>query len=81
MAGAQEQKVQSGQVVAYVGTADEVKISAADWKSIGVEDQKQVVWDSSNRHQVPVSELAQGALNYLDQSDDRFVVKNVDVTS
>ena len=61
-------------VVKYIGTADERSISAADWKSIEVEDQKQVVWNRRNKFTVPASELTEAALRYLDEDDSGFVV-------
>lgn len=59
------QEAQVEQVVKYVGGADERSISAADWRSIDVQDQDKVVWNARNRHQVRVSELSKGALDYL----------------
>ena len=53
------------QVVKYVGTADERVITAADWKSVGAEEQGLVRWDRSNRFQVPVAELNKAALEYI----------------
>lgn len=61
-------------VVKYVGTADERIISAADWKSIGVEDQTQVKWDRRNRFTVPTADLTEAAVRYLDEDDSGFVV-------
>lgn len=71
-------KVASGKVAKYVGTANRRKISAADWNSIGVEDQKQVVWDKDNKFTVPVSDLQPGAVKYLDETDSGFVVTDAD---
>lgn len=61
-------------VVKYVGTADVRRISEKAWKSIGVEDQKQVEWSKRNRFTVPASDLSKGALRYLDEDDSGFVV-------
>lgn len=71
-------KVASGKVVKYIGTADVRKINASAWKSIGVEDQHQVVWDKSNRYSVPVAELSAAAVRYLDEDDSGFVVTDAD---
>jgi hypothetical protein len=75
----QSAAVESSKVVKYIGTADVRKISAADWRSIDVEDQMQVVWDKSNKFQVPVSELTEAAVKYLDENDSGFVVADVSV--
>lgn len=63
-------------VVAYVGTADVRRILKKDWTSIGVEDQDAVEWSKKNRFQVPAKDLSKGALAYLDETDDGFVVKD-----
>lgn len=60
-------------VVEYTGTSDVRKISAAEWKAAGVEDQNQVVWDRSNRKKVGVAELNKDALDVLRQ-DSGFKV-------
>ena len=56
--------------VKYVGTADVREINAAAWKNVGAED-KLVRWDSSNKHTVPVADLSDAALKYL-ESDEGF---------
>ena len=61
-------------VVKYVGTADVREIDANAWKSIGVEDQHKVVWDRKNRWRVPVADLSDNAVRYLDEDDSGFVV-------
>lgn len=60
-------------VVEYVGTADVRQISAADWTKAGVQDQTKVVWDASNKHKVPVSDLSKEALEIL-KADSGFKV-------
>jgi hypothetical protein len=62
-------------VVEYVGTANEAKISAADWRKAGVEAEKleQVVWNAANRKRVKVSDLSADQLAVL-RNDDRFKV-------
>lgn len=60
-------------VVEYVGTAHVRKITAADWKQAGVEDQGAVTWDRSNRHKVKASELSSAALEVL-REDSGFKV-------
>lgn len=62
--------------VKYIGDAHVREISAADWKNVGVDDQKKVVWDNRVRGKniVLVSELSQEALEYLDRYDDGFVL-------
>ena len=68
-------EAKAAQVVKYVGTADERVISAADWSSVGAEEQKQVKWDRSNRFQVPVDELSKAALEYI-ATDSGFKVQD-----
>lgn len=58
-------------VVRYVGSSDVREITAAQWKKAGVEDQKKVVWDKSNRHAVPSSEFSKEALAVL-RADSGF---------
>jgi hypothetical protein len=58
-------------VVQYVGTSDVRQITAAEWTKAGVKDQNKVVWDASNRHKVPVSELSAEALELL-KGDSAF---------
>lgn len=72
-------KVESGKVVKYIGTADRRVIAAKDWKAVGVNDQQQVVWDRSNLFTVPVADLKEGAVEYLDKVDAGFVVTDADV--
>ena len=62
-------------VVEYVGSADVVKISAAQWRQAGIEADKleQVTWDASNRKKVKVSDLSADQLEVL-RGDDRFKV-------
>lgn len=79
MAARQSAAVESSKVVKYIGTANIRKISASDWRSIGVEEQTQVVWDKSNNFQVPVSELTADAVKYLDEDDSGFVVTDISV--
>lgn len=79
MAGeTQGAKVASGKVVKYIGTADVREIDAAGWKNAGIEHGK-VVWDSKNKHSVPVADLSKDALAYLENDDDGFVVVDADV--
>lgn len=59
--------------VEYTGSADEAKISAADWTKAKVDDQKQVVWNADNEFKVPVSDLNDAALKAL-RKDSRFKV-------
>lgn len=72
-------KVASGKVVQYVGTADIREIDKAGWKNADVEDQGLVRWDAKNKWRVPVEELSDDALVYLDEVDDGFVVKDYPV--
>lgn len=63
------------EVVEYVGSADEAKISAADWRKAGIEADKleQVVWNAGNRKKVKASDLSKEQLEVL-RGDDRFKV-------
>lgn len=61
------------EVVKYVGTADEARISASDWKKANVEEQDQVVFNQGNNFQVKTSDLSAGALEALSK-DSRFKV-------
>lgn len=79
MAARQSAAVESSKVAKYIGTADVRKISAADWRSIGIEEQTQVVWDKSNGFQVSVSELTEAAVKYLDETDSGFVIADISV--
>jgi hypothetical protein len=76
--GAAPAKLASGKVVKYIGTADVREIDSAAWKNVGVEQGK-VVWDSRNKHSVPVADLSKDALAYLENDDDGFVVVDADV--
>lgn len=60
----------SDKIVKYTGTSDVRAISKADWKAIGIDDQEGVVWDWRNDWAVPVSDLSEGALNYVKNVDD-----------
>jgi hypothetical protein len=72
--GSQATPAKTDAVVEYVGSADEAKISANDWKKAKVEgDHKQVVWNADNEYKVPVSDLNDGALKAL-RRDSRFKV-------
>lgn len=64
----------STKVVKYVGTADVREIDAAAWKQVEVEDQGKVVWDKKNKWAVPVSDLSEAAVRYLDENDSGFVI-------
>lgn len=66
-------KTTSGDVVEYTGTADEVKISSADFKKVGVEGQEQVVFNRENQFKVDASSLSAEALDAL-RKDSRFKV-------
>lgn len=68
-----EPKKASEAVVEYTGSADEVRISAADWKKGKVEDQEQVSFNEDNEFKVPVSDLSADALKVL-RKDSRFKV-------
>lgn len=74
----QSSKAASGQVVKYIGTADVREIDAAAWKQVDVEDQKLVRWHKGNNFTVSVEELSDGAVQYLDEVDDGFVLTNAD---
>lgn len=74
MAGSTSTPAKAEAFVEYVGTADEAKISANDWKKAKVEgDQKQVVWNADNEFKVPVGDLNDAALKAL-RKDSRFKV-------
>lgn len=55
--------------VKYKGTSNYREILAADWKSVGVEDQGKVVWDRDNARGVvgakPIQEVSEAAAQYL----------------
>ena len=72
-------KPKTKKVVKYVGTADVREIDAASWKNVGAEDQKKVVWNKENRHQVDVSDLSAPALKYVENDDEGFVVEEVEI--
>jgi hypothetical protein len=61
----------TAQVVKYTGPSDERVITKADWETIDINDQDDVVWNWRNDWAVPVEDLSEVALNY---------VKNVDAT-
>jgi len=65
----------SGQVVHFIGRADERHITEADWKSIGVTNQKDTSWLAGNRHRIAVKDLSKEALEYFDRDGD-FVVED-----
>lgn len=67
-------KVASGKVVRYVGTADVREIDSAAWKTIDVDDQNLVRWHKGNNWTVPVEDLSDDAVAYLDEKDEGFVV-------
>lgn len=60
--------------VKYVGTSNVREISAADWKSVDVEDQDKVVWDRDNKRLVQggkqVQEISDAAWEYLQSAGD-----------
>lgn len=75
---ATEAKVASGKVVKYVGTADVREINSHSWKGVGVEDQDMVRWNKANKWTVSVADLSKGALAYLENDDDGFVIADAE---
>lgn len=53
------------QVVKYTGDAGVREISAADWKTAGVEGQAKVVWNAENDYTLPASDFSAAALEVL----------------
>lgn len=74
MAGATTPKLDSGKVARYVGTADVREIDKAGWDNAGVTDQNKVVWNRRNNWEVPLADLSDSAIAYLDNDDDGFVI-------
>lgn len=68
-------KVEQVEVVRYVGSADAREIDALSFKRADVEDQKKVVWNSDNGHEVSAADLSPSALEYLRSQPDFTVVK------
>jgi hypothetical protein len=68
--------VKTVKAIKYVGRHDVRKITKAQWASIGVDDQNEVVWDAKNGHTVKESDLSKKALAYFEK-DPGF--KSVDV--
>lgn len=51
--------------IKYTGDAGVREITAAQWKTAGVEDQETVVWDASNDYTVPLSKFTPDAIAVL----------------
>lgn len=58
---------------AYVNTPHVRVITAADFKSIGVEDQQKAEWNPGNRHVVEVSDAAADKLVELEPGEWKIV--------
>lgn len=73
-AGIQRASVVNATHVQYVGGAHIAEITAAQWRQVGVDGQEKVVWDKTKFRgdRVAITDLQPGALEYLDQFDDRF---------
>ncbi len=59
--------------VKYIGTSNFREITAADWKSVGVEGQETAVWDRDDtrlrKGASQIVELNDAALAYLQESE------------
>lgn len=52
--------------VRYIGTSNIREITAADWKSIGVEGQKKVTWDRDKKE---AHDISDEALAWLEENE------------
>jgi len=68
-----EKVVESPKVARYIGTADVREIDKSSWDNAGVTDQTKVTWNKRNKWQVPLTELSDSAVAYL-ENDPGFVV-------
>lgn len=73
-AGIERASIVAATHVQYIGTAHVAEITGAQWKAAGVEGQGKTVWDKRvfRGDRVAVADLSPGAIEYLDQFDDRF---------
>lgn len=57
-------------VVKYVGPADVRRITVADWRKSGVEDEgiKAVAWDAQNGKSLPASDFTEKQLEVIAQN-------------
>lgn len=76
-AASDSKKLASGKVVKYIGTADIRRISAADWRNAGVDEQLQIEWHRGNKFTVPVDQFTDDAMQYL-ESDSGFAIVDAD---
>lgn len=60
--------------VRYIGPASRRILTEEDWTNVGAKGQKEVEWNFQNEFRVPVSKFSENALDYLEMTDDRFIV-------
>lgn len=66
------EKSESKQYVRYFPPTyfGERVIDEAAWKSIGVDDQKEVVWNEGNDFRLPIERFSEAALDYIDSDKE-----------
>lgn len=63
--------------IRYVGSSDERRITAADFRKAGIESEK-VSFSRSNNWRMTDEGLSPDAVEYFDSQDDGFVVTDID---
>lgn len=66
-------------MVKYIGTADARRITAQEWKGVGVHDMGTTVWNRANGFSVPLSSITDGARPYI-EADERLVIVDQEAT-
>jgi hypothetical protein len=60
--------------VRYLGSSDERVLTKADLAAVGIRAKRDVVWDASNDHLVPIDALNAATVDYLAGDSAEFMI-------
>lgn len=60
--------------IQYIGTSHVREISEKDWRTVGVQDQKTLVWSRTNAFLVPLEDVTDAAWPFIEADAELVVV-------